>query len=119
MSVNYGGMTEEELIAPEFYFSGNRFIKSDQPWISSQLILLTLEQKKHACEEYREVYLKWGRKEANTYLKNYVDDHGSGDNVNRNMFASGRVPEALQARIDRIKAGQKERKTILGIAGSK
>ncbi len=115
MSINYGGMTEEELIAPECYFSGRKGIKSDLPWIKSNLVLLTLEQKKHACEEYREIYLRKGRKEANTHLKNYVDSNGSGDNVNPKAFASGGIPEALQARIERIKAGQ-SKKTILGMA---
>ncbi|AUR90872.1 hypothetical protein NVP1151O_31 [Vibrio phage 1.151.O._10N.222.46.B1] len=115
MSINFKDMTPEELITPQNYFGGNRFMKSDRPWIVSQLILLTLEQKKHACEEYREIYLRKGRKEANTHLKNYVDSNGSGDNVNPKTFASGRIPEALQARIERIKAGQ-SKKTILGMA---
>lgn len=116
MSVNYGGMSEEELIAPEYYFSGRKGIKSDLPWIKSNLVLLTLEQKKEVCEEYREIYLRQGRKEANTYLKSYVDANGCSSNVKGSMFASGRVPDALKARIERIKASR-NKKSILGMAG--
>ncbi|CAH9015797.1 conserved hypothetical protein [Vibrio phage 137E35-1] len=102
-------MTPEELINPEFYAKG------DLKWIKGQLILLNFEQKKEVCAEYREVYLKQGRYEANKYLLNYANSHGSGDNVNPKAFASGRIPEALQARIEKIKAGQ-SKKTILGMA---
>lgn len=119
MSVNYGDMTKEELITPEFYFAGNRFMKSDRPWICSQLILLTFEQKKHVCSEYRDIYLKQGRREANTYLKTYVDSHGSGGNVKASAFANGVIPDGLKARIARIKESQKHKTTILGIADSK
>lgn len=115
MSINYGGMSEEELIAPEFYYAGNRYTKSDLPWIKSQLILLDINQKRHVCAEYREIYLKQGRKAANTHLKNYADSNGSGENVKPSIFAGGKVPEALQARIELIKAGQ-QKKTILGMA---
>lgn len=119
MSINFKDMTKEELMTPLNYFGGNRFMKSDRPWIVSQLMLLTIEQKKEACAEYREIYLKQGRKEANTYLKNYVDSNGSGENVNPKAFARGVIPDALKARIERIKAGQQDKKTILGIADSK
>lgn len=112
MSVNYGGMTEEELINPEFYAKG------DLPWIKAQLILLNFDQKKEVCAEYREIYLKAGRYDANKYLLNYVNSHGSGGNVKGSMFASGVIPDALKARIERIKAGQQEKKTILGMADS-
>lgn len=118
MSINFKDMTPEELITPLNYFSGNRFMKSDRPWICSQLILLTFEQKKETCEEYREIYLKQGRKEANTYLKNYVDGHGSGKNVNPKAFTGGVVPDGLKARIERIKQNQ-SKPSILDMADSK
>lgn len=112
MSVNYGGMTEEELINPEFYAKG------DLPWIKAQLILLNFKQKKEACAEYREIYLKQGRKEANTYLKNYADSNGSGSNVKASTFAGGVIPDALQARIERIRQSQ-SKPSILDMADSK
>lgn len=116
MSVNYGGMSEEELIAPEYYFSGRKGIKSDLPWIKAQLILLTIEQKREVCAEYREVYLKEGREKANRYLKSYADSHGSGDNVKASAFTGGVIPDALKARIERIREGR-NKKSILGMAG--
>lgn len=118
MSINFKDMTQEELIAPLNYFSGRKGIKSDLPWIKSNLLLLTFEQKKETCEEYREIYLKQGRKEANTYLKNYVDAHGSGKNVNPKAFASGVIPDGLKARIERIRQNQ-SKPSILDMADSK
>ena len=118
MSINYGGMTEEELIAPEYYFSGRKGIRSDLPWIKSQLILLNIDQKRFVCAEYREVYLKQGRREANVYLKNYVDEHGSGSNVKASAFANGEIPRALQERIERIRKSQ-SRPSIIDMAENK
>lgn len=115
MSVDYGNMSKEDLISPEFYYSGNRHTKSDLHWIKRQLAFLDINKKLEACKEYREVYLKKGRKEANTYLYNYVNEHGDTENVRGNVIAKGELSEGLQARIESIKASRRK-KTILGMS---
>lgn len=108
MSINYKDMSREELLTPEFYAKG------DRDWIRGQLILLNLEHKEIVCAEYREIFLRQGRKEANTYLSEYVGREGSGDNVKASMFASGVIPDGLQARIERLKKHNGRKKIDLG-----
>lgn len=93
---------------PEFYS------RHDRPWIKGQLILLTLEHKEIVCAEYRELFLKQGRKVANTYLSEYTKANGSAENVKASMFASGVIPDGLQARIERLKKHNGRKKIDLG-----
>jgi hypothetical protein len=115
MSVDYGNMSKEDLISPEFYYCGNKHTKSDLHWIKRQLAFLNMSQKLAACDEYRQIYLTKGRKEANTYLYNYVNEHGDTNNVKGNVIAKGELSKGLQARIESIKASR-HKKTILGMS---
>ena len=55
---------------PMYYFSGNRFTKSDRGWIAAGLRLVPDKYKQRVCDRYTKLYLTSDnkRKAANTYL---------------------------------------------------
>lgn len=61
---------------PEFFHCGNRFEKGDFQWINSKLERLNEHNQKVASDQYREIYLKQGRKQANEFLHSFVEEYG-------------------------------------------
>jgi len=107
---------------PEFYYSGNRFTpRGDIDWIYSKLERLNEHNQKVASDQYRELYLKGGRKPANEFLQEFVEEYGLSKKdfqaVKEEVsIAGGR----LSSKIEQLKAMQKMAKpTILGMADDK
>lgn len=112
---------------PLVWFSGNRYMKSDLPWVQSQLSRLPLKAKAKASEEYTRIYLNKlnsgegltaARMAANTFLAEYCNGNG----LTREEAALVRnepdiaKASALFDKLIELKKLSRQKKSILGIA---
>lgn len=105
------------IIFPEFYFSGRKGIPSDREFIGKCLQFMSDSNKKMACAHYRELYLKSGRKEANTFLKKFADEFGvTRAEYEESKIAAGGLNKKFRDIIDRIKEAKKGRVSIISLA---
>lgn len=112
---------------PLVWFSGNRYMKSDLPWIQSQLSRLPIKAKAKASDEYTKIYLSKfnsgegltsARMAANTFLAEYCNGNG----LTREEAALVRsekdvaAASALFDKLIELKKLSRQKKSILGIA---
>ncbi len=93
---------------PLFYYSGNRFSKSDKPFIRKHLECLSPEAQKHVSEIYGDIYRKYfnnkeyskARYYANKYLQEFTKLNWSIDprsEEQKGHRLEGRIEEVKQA----------------------
>ncbi|WJZ69975.1 hypothetical protein PVP_XSN000062 [Vibrio phage PVP-XSN] len=101
---------------PELFHCGNRFEKGDLQWINSKLERLNEHNQKVASDQYREIYLKQGRKQANEFLHSFVEEYGISKKDYDQISTSSGAQGKIQAKIEQLKSMQKKAKpTILGM----
>lgn len=119
----YKEFPEIKVDYPKFYYVQRRGSGCDIHWIKGQLIRLSGENRKIACEIYEDIYLRnfnarrfpQAREEANTFLVKFVNDHG----ISSKEYAEIKASEATAARVrelvEKCKAAKPVAKTILDI----
>lgn len=103
---------------PKFYYSGNRYEKSDIHWIKGKLARLNEHNQKVVSDQYADLYLLKGRKNANEFLHSFVEEYGVKASELASIRSEFQQSEHLIfAKIEQLKSLQKKaRPTILSMA---
>lgn len=105
------------IIFPEFYFSGRKNVPGDREFITKCLAFLSESNQRMACEHYRDLYLRRGRKEANTFIKDFSNEFGvTRAEYNDAKTEAGGLGKKFTDIIERIKQAKKGRISIIGMA---
>ncbi|AHN84875.1 hypothetical protein Phi2_0066 [Vibrio phage phi 2] len=102
---------------PKFYYSGNRYEKSDIHWIKGKLERLNDHNQKVVSDQYADIYLLKGRKDANEFLHSFVEEYGVKASELASIRSEFQQSEHLIfAKIEQLKSLQeKARPTILSM----
>lgn len=120
----FSGSTKNgDLTYPIHFFGGNRYMKSDFPWIASQLSRLSVTNKIKVSREYENLYrsginITESRKSANTYLHEFCEQYGlSKQEVKQvRIEPTQKAQQELFNKLQELKSMSKQKKSILGIA---
>lgn len=92
-------------VMPEFYH--HRRDGSDAVFIDEKLSRLSAENRKLVAIDYREVYLRQGRNEANRFLIDQVKQFGISKTEYEKAVREFKMPLKLAARIEELKKMKK------------
>lgn len=106
-----------KFIFPQFYFFGNRHMKSDRPFIEKCLQFMSDDNKRMASDHYRELYLREGRKAANFFLADFAKKYGvSREEYEEARVEAGGLNQKFRDKIEELKKMKRGRVSILSMA---
>ncbi len=113
--IDFREIPESEMIYPLTYYHG------DYEWILSQLRRLKTELRKGISDEYERLWKSSGhdRKVVNTFLSDYVKEHGSTPTVTARANMEYELSGEMQDRVNKLRSSTGGRKTILDMVDGK
>lgn len=105
------------LAFPKFWFSGNRFMKSDLGFIKDCLFRIPEADHEKVCDEYDRLFLSKrppDRQSANRYIYEYAENNGVTSKKAKEIMRDANTQEKAKAMVIKAREAQKAaRKKII------